>query len=157
MNSPPLCCPLFIYLLDFFSLLSNGLTSVFFALWPRWHCFSGTDPLFQMFTVIVFGYLQQAHWSMHFFCSWKKQQQTNKRPNEWQPNLGRQRLADESNHLSSTAHLSLSASLTLVPDYLFTLSLSFHVAATICSICVFWLRLNICMYVRFVIVSALTS
>lgn len=29
MNSPPLCCPLFIYLLNFFSLLSNGLTSVF--------------------------------------------------------------------------------------------------------------------------------
>lgn len=51
-----------LFILLFVSLLSNGQTSgVFFSL----TLFSSPDPLYVMLTVIVLGYLQQAHCSIH--------------------------------------------------------------------------------------------
>lgn len=102
-----------------------------------------------MFTVI-FLWLSAAGTLVYtFFCSWKQQQQTNKRPNEWQPNLGRQRLADESNHLSSTPHLSLSLPRSLSYPTISSPSVSLSTwqrlsAQSVCSGCV-WTYACMCV------------
>lgn len=50
----------------------------FLALWHRWHRSGSADPLSEMFTVIVLGYLQQAHCPIHFLVQ-KNNKQTAKR------------------------------------------------------------------------------
>lgn len=49
----------------------------FLALWHRWHRSGCADPLSEMFTVIVLGYLQQAHCPIHFLVQ-KNNKQTAK-------------------------------------------------------------------------------
>lgn len=85
----------------------------FFALWHSWHYFGSPDPLFQMFTVIVLGYLQQAHCSIHFLVQ-KNNKETAKR---MAAKSGKTlTVTVESNHPSSSSNsprLSLSRSLSL--------------------------------------------
>lgn len=78
MNSPPLCCPLFIYLLGSFSLLSNGLTSVFLLFDLVGTALAVLTHFFKCLQLFFYGYLQQAHWSIHFFAPEKNNnKQTN--------------------------------------------------------------------------------
>lgn len=118
--------------------------------------FGSPDPLFEMFTVIVLGYLQQAHCSIHFLVL-KNNKQTAKRMTAKSGKTVT--VTDEPNHLSSSSnspHLSLSLSrsvhLSYPPISLPSVSLSMR-QGSICSICMFWLCVSICMHVHFVIVS----
>lgn len=138
---------------------------LFFALWHCWHCFGSPDPLSEMFTVIVLGYLQQAHCSIHFLVL-KNNKQTAKRIAAKSGNPVT--VGVQSNHLSSSSnspHLSvfLSSSLSVnVFTLLKLLSLHPHSlfphtrrlsAQSVCSgcvwahscMCILWLWANGCM------------
>lgn len=114
------CCLLCWYLLSYcFCLLSNGQTSVFFffALWHCWHCFGSPDPLCEMFTVIVVGYLQQAHCPIHFLV-----QKNNKQTAKWMAAKSGKLLTVtvKSNHPSSSSnspHLSRFLSLGMFTSH----------------------------------------
>lgn len=84
------------------------------------------DPLFQMFTVIVMGYLQQAHCSIHFPVL-ENNKQTAKR------------MAAKSGK-TETVILITSAAAAAAPT---VPSLSLFL-----SICVFWLCMSVCMHVH---------
>lgn len=125
----------------------------FFALWHCWHYFGSPDPLCEMFTVIVLGYLQQAHCSIHFLVQ-QNNKQTAKRMAAKSGKLltvtvksNHPSSSSNSPHLSHFLSLGVFTSLTLLSQSPFPHGRGLSVQS-VCSGCV-WP----CMNVHFVIVS----
>lgn len=123
----------------FFSRILSSLvsrfhqTSVLFALWHRWHRFVfGQRTLlthfFSCLQLLSWGYLQPAHWPIHFFFSRLKNKRTVKRPKK--KNLVATKSGKEaellptaSNHHGRSSNSPARIPL-LAPSHLLTLALT---------------------------------
>lgn len=142
----------------------------FLDLWHRWKYFGSTDPLLKCLQLLCFGLSAAGTFGLYIFWDLKN----NKTAKRIAAKSGKTvTVTDESNHLSSSSNspsLSLTGALycSLSLPLLFSLSQCVHpsyplisqpsvslstLQGSICSICVFWLCVSKCMYVRFVIVK----